>query len=142
MSMDDLHEQNRRRFLQAAGALAAAYGLGAFPCGALAATEGAGKVKIGTIGSGRIGATLGGLWAKAGHEVMFSSLDLEHDKKLAESVGPNARAGTSRDAAAFADVVLLAVPYRAVPAVGKELAALLKGKIVIDASNPIVARDG
>src|SRR5690349_10292882 len=101
MSMDELRTQNRRRFLQAAGGLAAAYGLGALPFGALAATEGAGKLKIGTIGSGRIGATLGGLWAKAGHQVMFSSLDLEHDRKLAESVGPNARAGTSRDAAAF-----------------------------------------
>jgi 8-hydroxy-5-deazaflavin:NADPH oxidoreductase len=57
-------------------------------------------------------------------------------------VGPNARAGTSREAAAFGDVLLLAVPYRAVPQVGKDLAELLKGKIVIDASNPIVARDG
>jgi predicted dinucleotide-binding enzyme len=142
MTIDDLRKQNRRRFLQAAGALTAAYGLGALSFGALAATESAGKVKIGTIGSGRIGATLGGLWAKAGHEVMFSSLDLENDKKLAASVGPNARAGTSREAAAFADVLLLAVPYRAVPAVGKELAELIRGKIVIDASNPIVARDG
>jgi predicted dinucleotide-binding enzyme len=73
---------------------------------------------------------------------MFSSLDLDADKKLAASVGPNARAGTSREAAAFADVLLLAVPYRAVPQVGKDLGDLLKGKIVIDASNPIVARDG
>ena len=142
MSMSPLFNQNRRRLLQAAGAAAAAYGLGAIPLVALAATEGGGKLKIGTIGSGRIGATLGGLWAKAGHEVMFSSLDLEHDRKLAASVGPNARAGTSREAAAFGDVLLLAVPYRAVPQVGKDLADLLKGKIVIDASNPIIARDG
>ncbi|HZN24738.1 MAG TPA: NADPH-dependent F420 reductase [Burkholderiales bacterium] len=139
MSMNELYRQNRRRLLQAA---AAAYGLGAVPFAALAASESAGKLKIGTIGSGRIGSTLGGLWAKAGHEVMFSSLDLEHDRKLAASVGPNARAGTSREAAAFGDVLLLAVPYRAVPQVGKDLADLLKGKILIDASNPIVARDG
>ena len=142
MSMNEFRKQNRRRLLQAAGAATAAYGLGALPFAALAASESAGKLKIGTIGSGRIGATLGSLWAKAGHEVMFSSLDLEHDKKLAASVGPNARAGTSREAAAFGDVLLLAVPYRAVPQVGKDLADVLKGKIVIDASNPIIARDG
>jgi 8-hydroxy-5-deazaflavin:NADPH oxidoreductase len=142
MSMDAVRDRNRRRFLQLAGGLTALYGMGALPFGALAATESAGKLKIGTIGSGRIGSTLGGLWAKGGHPVMFSSLDLEHDRKLAESVGANARAGTSREAAAFGDVLLLAVPYRAVPAVGKELADLIKGKIVIDASNPIVARDG
>jgi 8-hydroxy-5-deazaflavin:NADPH oxidoreductase len=142
MSVNPMDKLNRRRFLQTVTASAAAYGLGAVPFAVLAASESAGKLKIGTIGSGRIGATLGGLWAKAGHQVMFSSLDVEHDKKLAASVGPNARAGTSREAAAFGDVLLLAVPYRAVPQVGKDLADLLKGKIVIDASNPIVARDG
>jgi 8-hydroxy-5-deazaflavin:NADPH oxidoreductase len=142
MSVNAVNRHNRRRLLQALGATGAACGLGAVPFAALAASESAAKLKIGMIGSGRIGSTLGGLWAKAGHEVMFSSLDVEHDKKLAASVGPNARAGTSREAAAFGDVLLLAVPYRAVPQVGKDLAELLKGKIVIDASNPIVARDG
>jgi predicted dinucleotide-binding enzyme len=142
MTSNDFCNPDRRRFLQAAGAIAAAYGLGLTPLTAFSATDSGLKVKIGTIGSGRIGSTLGTLWAKAGHEVMFSSLDLEGDKKLAASVGPNARAGTSREAAAFADVLLLAVPYRAVPQVGKDLGDLLKGKIVIDASNPIVARDG
>jgi predicted dinucleotide-binding enzyme len=142
MTTNDLCNPTRRRLLQAAGAIAAAYGLGLNPLTAISATDSGPKVKIGTIGSGRIGSTLGTLWARAGHEVMFSSLDLDADKKLAASVGPNARAGTSREAAAFADVLLLAVPYRAVPQVGKDLGDLLKGKIVIDASNPIVARDG
>jgi predicted dinucleotide-binding enzyme len=99
-------------------------------------------MKIGMIGSGNVGANIGRTLANKGYEVMFSSLDLEADKKLAASVGANARAGTSREAAAFADVLLLAVPYRAVPQVGKDLADAIKGKIVIDASNPIVARDG
>jgi predicted dinucleotide-binding enzyme len=101
-----------------------------------------GKLKIGIIGSGRIGGTLGGIWAKAGHQVMFSSLDLEHDKALAAKVGANARAGTSREAAQFGDVILMAVPYGALPAIGKDLAGVLKGKVVIDATNPIVNRDG
>lgn len=135
-------KQNRRRFLQAAGAAAATFALGGLPFAARAASDATGKTKIGIVGSGRIGGTLGGLWVKAGHEVMFSSLDLEHDKALAASLGPNARAGTSREAAAFGDVLLMAVPYRALPQLGKDLADLIKGKVVIDATNPIVPRDG
>ena len=126
----------RRNFLRFS-ALAAA--LGSFPLIARAAN---GKLKIGTVGSGRVGAALGGAWIKAGHEVMFSSLDLEHDKKLAASLGPNARAGTTREAAAFGEVLLVSVPYGALPGVGKELADLLKGKIVIDTCNPFASRDG
>ena len=44
-------------------------------------------LKIGIIGSGRIGTTFGGLWAKAGHEIMFSDRDPENAKRAAESVG-------------------------------------------------------
>jgi predicted dinucleotide-binding enzyme len=112
------------------------------PFAARGAGAEAGKVKIGIVGSGRIGGTLGTIWANAGHAVMFSSLDLEHDKALAASVGANARAGTPREAAAFGDVLLVAVPYHALPAVGKDLGALLKGKVVIDTCNPVEGRDG
>ena len=79
---------------------------------------------------------------KAGHEVMFSSRDLDNDKKLAASLGPNARAGTPREAAAFGEVLLISVPYRALPDVGKDLGTLVNGKVVIDTCNPIPARDG
>jgi predicted dinucleotide-binding enzyme len=99
-------------------------------------------MKIGVIGSGRVGSALGGAWLKAGHEVMFSSLDLEADKKLAASLGPRASAGSTREAAAFGTVLLVSVPYTALPRIGKDLGDLLKGKIVIDTSNPIIARDG
>jgi 8-hydroxy-5-deazaflavin:NADPH oxidoreductase len=99
-------------------------------------------LKIGTIGSGRIGGTLGEVWLKAGHEVMFSSLDLESDRKLAARLGGKARAGTSREAAAFGEVLLVAVPYSALPQIGRDLAALIKGKVVIDTCNPFASRDG
>ena len=85
--------KNRREFLRAIAATAA---LSSVPYAVLAA-ESAGKRKIGIIGSGNIGGTLGRIWANAGHAVMFSSLDLEHDKKLAAEVGANASAGTPRD---------------------------------------------
>jgi glutamyl-tRNA reductase len=59
------------------------------------------KLKIGIIGSGHVGSALGGVWAKAGNEVMFASRNLDNDKKLASEVGANARAGTPLEAAAF-----------------------------------------
>ena len=129
-------KHNRRSFLIAAAATFA------MPFAARAASEAAGKLKIGILGSGRLGSALGGIWAKAGHTVMFSSLDIEHDRKLAAGIGANARAGTPREAAAFGDVILVAVPYRALPQLGKDLADVIKGKVMVDASNPIVSRDG
>src|SRR5690242_6496986 len=99
-------------------------------------------LKIGVIGSGRIGSTLGGLWAKAGHEVMFSDRDAEQAKRAAEGAGPHARAGSVKEAVAFGDVVLIAVPYGALPAVAKEVGDGLKGKVVVDPNNPVPARDG
>jgi len=100
------------------------------------------KVKIGIIGSGRVGSALGGVWAKAGNQVMFSSRNLDNDKKLASEVGPNARAGTPQEAAAFGQVILFAVPYRAFPELIKSLGDSIKGKVVINASNPFPQRDG
>jgi len=131
--------KKRREFLRAA---AATLVLGGLPLGARGAGAPGGKVKIGIVGSGRVGGTLGRVWANAGHQVMFSSIDLEHDRKLAAEVGANASAGTPREAAKFGDVLVVSVPYRAMPAVGKDLGELLKGKIVLDTSNPIESRDG
>lgn len=105
------------------------------------AADGA-KPKIGIIGSGRIGGTLGELWAKAGYPVMFSSLDLAHDKELAARVGAGAQAGTPAEAAAFGDVLLISVPYSALPQIGRDYASSIKGKVVLDTSNPIAGRDG
>jgi 8-hydroxy-5-deazaflavin:NADPH oxidoreductase len=126
---------NRRRFLVVAGAAVAAASL---PFSARSSE----KLKIGIIGSGNVGSALGGVWVKAGHEVMFSSRHIEHDESLAAGLGAGARAGTPREAAAFGDVLLIAVPYGALPGVGKDLADLIKGKVVIDACNPFPRRDG
>jgi len=129
----------RRGFLLTA---AAGLALGVLPLAVRTAIGADAHLKIGVIGSGRIGSTLGGIWLKAGHEVMFSSLDLEHDKALAARLGGKARAGTSREAAAFGEVLLMAVPYSALPQLGRDLAEQIKGKVVIDACNPFPARDG
>jgi predicted dinucleotide-binding enzyme len=128
--------RSRRAFLRSTAAILA----GAAVPGTLRAASG--KLRIGVIGSGRVGGTIGTLWVKAGHEVMFSSLDIEHDRKLAASVGTGARAGTPKEAAAFGEVLFFAVPYSALPGLGRDLAAEIKGKVVLDASNPIPGRDG
>jgi len=104
------------------------------------------SMKIGVIGSGRIGSTIGGLWVKAGHEVMFSDRDPEQVKRAIDGLGPDlkpkARAGTVQEAVAFGDAVLIAVPYMALPAIQQQVGAQLKGKVVIDPNNPVASRDG
>jgi 8-hydroxy-5-deazaflavin:NADPH oxidoreductase len=127
----------RRDFLTATAVVAA---LGALPLRAYAAT--AGKMKVGMIGSGNVGGALGSALAKAGYEVMFSSRTLEDDKALAAKLGASTRAGTPQEAAAFGEVLVFSVPYRALPELGKSLASAIKGKVVIDACNPFPNRDG
>ena len=99
-------------------------------------------MKIGVIGSGRIGSTIGGLWARAGHEVMFSDRDPQQAKRAAEGAGGRSRTGTVEQAAAFGEAVLIAVPYRALPEIQKQVGAQLKGKVIVDPNNPLPARDG
>ena len=99
-------------------------------------------MKIGFIGSGNIGGAIGELLAKAGHEVFFSSRNPDNLKPLVARVGPRARAGTPKEAIAFGDVVFIGVPFSSMPQIGQDYAAALKGKIVLDAGNPNVRRDG
>ena len=139
MKVRGISHLRRREVLKAAGFGVA---LGVLPlAGPFASAQGR-KQKIGIIGSGNVGGAIGRSWAKAGYEVMFSSRNLDSDKKLAADVGANARAGTPQEAAAFGDVLLFAVPYGALPELGKTLAASIKGKVVLDACNPFPQRDG
>src|SRR6202035_3317559 len=144
MNRQLLSEFRRRDVLRLAGSATAVLALAASPFAALAQTApGGAPLKIATIGAGREGGSLGTLFAKAGHPVMFSSRHPEELKDLVASAGPSAKAGTVADAVAFGDVVLLVVPYGAVEQIGKEYGPALAGKaLVIDVSNPIPQRDG
>jgi hypothetical protein len=73
---------------------------------------------------------------------MLSSRHPENLKEMAARLGPRARVGTPREAAAFGQVVFIAVPYSAIPQVGRDYAAEMRGKVVVNASNPIPRRDG
>lgn len=106
------------------------------------ATPNLSSIKIGIIGSGNIGSTVGTLWVKAGHQVLFSSRNPQNLKKLVDGLGPFARAGTVKEALTFGDVVFLGVPYGAYPQLGKDYGKEFAGKIVLDAGNAVMARDG
>ena len=137
---------NRRNFLQRsliAGAgvtlptlLPAIAGLNS------AQAQGGDSLRIGIIGSGQIGGSVGLRWAEAGHQILFSSRNPDSLGELVEQAGGNARAGYPADAAEFGDIVLVAVPYGAMPQVGADYAPLMQGKIVIDCGNPRADRDG
>ena len=102
----------------------------------------ANPMKIGIIGTGDIGGALARHWGAAGHQLLISSRHPEQLQALAKEIGPNVKVGTPREAAAFGDVVLVSVPYGATPQVGRDYAAELKGKVVLDTGNPYPSRDG
>jgi 8-hydroxy-5-deazaflavin:NADPH oxidoreductase len=99
-------------------------------------------LKIGIIGTGKIGGALARHWASAGYDVFVSSRHPEELQSLVAQIGPHARAGTPREAAAFGTVILVSVPYSAMPQIGEDLRAELAGKVILDTSNPVTARDG
>jgi hypothetical protein len=130
----------RRAVMVAGGAVALTAILR--PWRLMAQTMEGGKMPIGIVGAGKIGGTVGRLWVKAGHPVMFSSRHPEELAGMVKELGPLAKAGTVADAIAFGEAVLIAIPYGAYPAFGTEYAAALKGKIVLDAGNASPTRDG
>jgi predicted dinucleotide-binding enzyme len=134
-----VNEARRRLMVLSAGAgIAAALG----PWSAFAQSAGGTKSKIGVVGSGHIGGTIGGLWVKAGHPVFFSSRHPEELKDLVAGLGPLAQAGSVADAIAFGNVIFVAVPYGALPQIGRDYGSALKGKVVLDACNASQGRDG
>ncbi|WP_293239033.1 NADPH-dependent F420 reductase [Paludibacterium sp.] len=95
-------------------------------------------MKIGIIGAGFVGRTLGKLAAQAGHEVMLSNSRGPHTL-YSTRPGTGCQIGTVSEAIAFADVVVVAIPlqaYRTLPA------EALAGKLVIDTCNYYPERDG
>lgn len=98
--------------------------------------------KVGIVGSGNIGGTLGILLGRAGYEIFFSSRHPEALKDLVKAAGPKARAGDVAEAIAFGDVIIMSLPMKAFRELDTETKKALKGKIVIDTSNPYPERDG
>jgi predicted dinucleotide-binding enzyme len=98
-------------------------------------------MRIGILGSGLMGGKLGTIFARAGHEVVFSYSRSERKlKRLAREARGNAGAGTPREAARSADALLLAVHWSRVSDVLKQ-AGDLSGKVIVTCSLPMNAAD-
>jgi predicted dinucleotide-binding enzyme len=94
-------------------------------------------MRVGILGSGLMGGKLGTLFARAGHEVVFSyARGKAKLEKLARGAGGKARAGTPRDAATDADAVLLAVHWSRFDEVVDQ-AGDLSGKVILTCSLPM-----
>lgn len=96
-------------------------------------------MKIGIVGSGNIGGTLGKHFSQAGHDVVFSSRHPEELQDMAKAVG--AQAGTAEEAARFGDIIVLAIPFGQIGEIVQQVGSL-EGKVLIDATNPAPGRDG
>ena len=94
-------------------------------------------MKIGIIGVGNIGTTLGRIWVEAGHEVVFGVRATRAPKvlDLLDSLGGKAKGRQVDRAIASAEVVLLAIPGTAVSELVRRYSAELSGKIIVDATN-------
>jgi 8-hydroxy-5-deazaflavin:NADPH oxidoreductase len=98
-------------------------------------------MRVGILGSGLMGGKLGTIFARAGHQVVFSYARSEQKlKKLAREAGGNAWAGTPREAAQDADALLLAVHWSRVDDALKQ-AGDLSGKVIVSCSLPMNADD-
>ena len=98
-------------------------------------------MRVGILGSGLMGGKLGTLFARAGHEVMFSyARKQEKLKRLAKDAGGKARAGTPREAVQGADAVLLAVHWSRIDDVLSQ-AGDLNGKVIVSCSLPMNTDD-
>jgi len=143
MAGNDAAHNGRRDFLRL---VASAFSVAAFATGPArvgAQTTVTPPLKIGSVGAGRMGGALGGLFVKAGHPVMFSSRHPENLKDLVTGLGPLAQAGTVEQAIAFGDIVVMVVPYAALEEIGKAHGSALAAKpLVLDICNPIARRDG
>src|SRR5256885_12476343 len=134
---------SRRNFLQLAGCGLGMVALAAGPRRARAQATSASKLKIGSIGAGRMGGALGALFVKAGHPVMFSSRHPENIKPLAERLGPLAQVGTVEQAVAFGDLGGMVVPFAAIEEIGQAHGRGLPTKpLGMDICQPIAPRGG
>jgi predicted dinucleotide-binding enzyme len=95
-------------------------------------------IKIGIIGAGNVGGTLGKALAAKGHQICYGVRDPQDDKtrELVKATGAGAKAGSVAEAAAFGEAVLLATPWQATRDAVTS-AGDLAGKIVVDCTNPV-----
>jgi 8-hydroxy-5-deazaflavin:NADPH oxidoreductase len=93
-------------------------------------------MKIAIIGTGNIGGTLGKKWLAAGHEIIIGARDINNIKGEALAAEKNVTVQNIHNAAAAADVILIATPAQVITSVINEMGDV-KGKTIIDATNTV-----
>lgn len=128
---------------RAATTLCAAALMTMVSAGTAAAGEDAPQRKtIAMIGAGNMGSALGRLWAAAGYEVIFATRHPDELDDVVASAGHGAEAASVGAAVARADIICLAVPYRAEPSIAEAHGEAMQGKVLVDVDNAIASRDG
>jgi len=97
-------------------------------------------MKIGVLGTGMVGPTIGTKLVELGHEVMMGSRSKDNEKAAAwaKSVGPKASHGTFADAARFGELLFNCTNGMAsLKALGLAGAENMKGKTLVDIANPL-----
>jgi predicted dinucleotide-binding enzyme len=97
------------------------------------------QTKIGIIGSGKVGRALGSWIAATGVSVVFTSRDPKHAEEAASKAGNGAEAAPLGDLVRDSRLMLLTLPYREVSAVSERVRDELKGKIIVDVTNPVTS---
>jgi len=102
-------------------------------------------MKIGILGTGMVGETLGTKFVQLGHQVKMGSRTTNNEiaAKWVKATGANASQGTFADAATFGDMVFLCLKGAVFLDIAKTLSpTALGGKIVVDVSNPLEFSNG
>ena len=98
--------------------------------------EEAARMEIGVIGTGDMGHALADALSDAGHTIMIGSRDTQRGQEVSEEFGPTVSGGSNAEAAQFADVIVLAIPFEGSESVISECGSLA-GKTIIDVTNPV-----
>lgn len=93
-------------------------------------------MKVAILGAGNIGGTLGSKWAAAGHDIVFGVRDVNSSKTFsALNQAKGAKATETAIAIRESDLILFSIPWKTVPEIAQANAAVLNGKLLIDATN-------
>ncbi len=94
------------------------------------------------IGAGDMGSALGKLWAAAGYHVIFATRHPDELGPVVAAAGHGAEAASVGEAVDRADIICLAVPYKAEPSIAERYGEAMKGKILVNVDNALAYRDG
>jgi len=97
---------------------------------------------IAMIGAGNMGSALGKLWAAAGYHIIYATRHPDELGPVVAETGHGAEAASVGEAVERADIVTLAVPYKAEPSIAEKYGEAMKGKVVVHVDNAIERRDG